>query len=243
MLTHRFVVDTSFTLDESKLARFAHFTDVLKDYAAPERRLYRGSIGEAGNPIFCFVVDFNLTTETSLNAGLHSTMTDYHKFLRTTFGLGTSQLLSRKSQKYLLTNQLSGNQNVIDMMRPQVHSIGTGHFGFSSGMAIVTEQSTPDDVPKGSVWWGAGSASRFWYDPEQEVIVIFVSSKMLVRYSQNLRIGLQRLVRAVVRTDDHVSSLTTYKPLNFASQDVSESLAAYARQQKSETSFSENRKH
>ena len=79
-------------------------------------------------------------------------------------------------------------------------------------MAVVTAQATYEDISVGSIWWGAGSASRFWIDVEQDVMAIFVSSEMLVRYSQNLRIGLQRLVRSVIKTDEHIQSLIAIKP-------------------------------
>jgi CubicO group peptidase (beta-lactamase class C family) len=161
------MVDTSFIVPEEKSERFAQLyspkgtpegtsawltrnksTELVVAQEMANRNFWPGATFESGG------------------AGLVSTAADYMRFSQMLLNGGEldgARLLSPKTIELMTSDQLG--------------DIGFGRagVGFGLGFAVTLDQGEVGEVGStGEYNWGGAAGTRFWIDPEEELIGIFM---------------------------------------------------------------------
>ena len=102
--------------------------------------------------------------------------------------INNNSVLSRKTIEYMTSNHLGYN---ISRDTP-LYLPGSG-YGFGLGFA-VRESNGLSSWPgsKGEYFWSGYAGTYFWIDPEEELIVIFMTQSVTNR--MNFRLLLRNLV-------------------------------------------------
>lgn len=168
--------DTYMVLPEDKLPRLA------KTY-----RYINGRMEESP-------IDLSyLTTQTyfSGGAGLVSTPADYLRFAQMMLNegkLGDVRILSRKTVELMTSNSI-GDLHIWDSF--EHNGIMGDKFGY--GFGIRTERGKYDQIESlGMYGWDGAFYTRFWIDPKEELIGIFMSQ--VDNYWQETLIGKFRVL-------------------------------------------------
>lgn len=152
--------DTAFDVPESKWDRLATLytpaeNGTVKRSAAPPQESYK-------KPTTLFLG----------GAGLVSTATDYARFCQMLLNGGTldgRRLLSRKSVELMSTDHL-GNL-------PRIGGGGTVPEGYGFGLTFAVNQDpgrSGSIGSKGEYNWGGAAGTRFWIDPKERMVGIFM---------------------------------------------------------------------
>jgi CubicO group peptidase (beta-lactamase class C family) len=111
--------------------------------------------------------------------GLVSTAHDYLRFceaLRRGGTLGDARILSRKTLGLMTANHLPGGKDLTQCaLGPFAETKYEGQ-GFGLGFSVVLDRArgaTPASV--GTYGWGGAASTIFWIDPEEELVVIFLT--------------------------------------------------------------------
>jgi CubicO group peptidase (beta-lactamase class C family) len=153
--------DTYFSLPESKFPRLAGL------YKMDENEKLVKATGYFNYPApqTCFMG----------GAGLVSTTTDYVRFAQMLLNKGElegKRILSRKTIELMTTNSI-GNESIFNSQK---------HFGiigdkFGYGFGIRTERGIFDELESlGSFGWDGAFYTKFWVDPKEDLIGIFMSN-------------------------------------------------------------------
>ena len=163
------MVDTSFTVDASKVNRFAN------NYTRP-----RGPL-----EVFEDAATSDYLQERTFKSGgggLTSTLPDYMRFgqmLANKGELNGTRILGRKTVEYATKNHLPGG---IDM-----DAMGAGGFAESAfkgigfcliGSVCVDPIAAPNMQSAGDYGWGGAAGTRFWIDPEEDLTCVFMTQFM-----------------------------------------------------------------
>ena len=162
LLTPLGMQDTHFYLPESKSDRLAVVYSVaeaggLKRSPDPGGMVGQGAYVEGPR------------TSYSGGAGLLSTATDYARFLQMLLGGGAldrTRILSPKSVELMTTNHIGD-------LSPDFFGDG---LGFGLGFYVVEDvgaRGVPGSV--GEFGWGGAYHSVFWVDPEEELVVVYLT--------------------------------------------------------------------
>jgi len=151
--------DTYFTLPQNKLPRLA--------------TLYKLSNGKLVPAIGYFHYP-DPQTYFSGGAGLVSTAADYSRFAQMLLNKGQldgKRILSRKTIELMTSNSIGD----LFIFNPFKHNgIMGDKFGY--GFGIRTERGIYDEVESiGTFGWDGAFYTRFWVDPKEELIGIFMS--------------------------------------------------------------------
>ena len=107
-------------------------------------------------------------------AGLVSTATDYARFAQMLLNKGElegKQILSRKSVELMTTNSIG---NIFIFTSFAHNGIMGDKFGY--GFGIRTERGIFDELESlGTFGWDGAFYTRFWVDPKEDLIGIFMS--------------------------------------------------------------------
>ena len=154
----------------SKLLSVAASGSIIDFTAATQHSFVKGLHG----------VDANSKTFESGGGGLLSTMHDYYLFANALANGGVSasgtRILSRKTMQYMTMNHLPNDLDLGALATPQYSEIGTAGAGFGLGFSVVmdpTRQGVP--VSTGTFAWGGAASTYFWVDPEEELVVVFMT--------------------------------------------------------------------
>jgi CubicO group peptidase (beta-lactamase class C family) len=149
------MVDTAFYVPEDKIARFA------ANYGPTEE----GGIK---------VIDAPATSEylnpdraPSGGGGLISTTNDYIRFAQMLLNKGEldgARLLGRKTLEWMTVNHLP----------PNLHPWDDPMFGFGLGFGVTTGLAGRNLGSVGRYGWGGAAGTRFWVDPQEELITLFM---------------------------------------------------------------------
>lgn len=130
-------------------------------------------------------------------AGLFSTLADYLRFARMLLNEGTAEdgiILSRETFALMCQNHLPKD------VRYGAYTSALGitapcpdnGLGFGLGLAVRTKRSRAIPGGIGEVFWPGVSGANFWVDPENEVVVVFLTHAPEDRARH--RIGLRKAV-------------------------------------------------
>jgi CubicO group peptidase (beta-lactamase class C family) len=165
------MIDTAFSVPDDKLERFAANYSPTDD----------GGIELQDDP-----ETSNYRTSPKFLAGGHglvSTASDYYIFLKMLLNGGVSdgcRYLSRKTIELMTTNHLPDGRSISD------HAVEEGWSdsifdgtGFGLGFSVILDPATAQLASSvGQYAWGGMASTAFWVDPEEEVIVVFMTQLM-----------------------------------------------------------------
>ena len=153
--------DTYFNIPESKLQRLSGV--YMQDKS---KKLVKATgYADYHYPQTCFMG----------GAGLVSTTADYFRFAQLLLNKGEldgKRILSRKTIELMTTNSI-GNEYIYTV---------NNHFGiigdkFGLGFAIRTERGVYDELESlGSFGWDGAFYTKFWVDPKEDLIAIFMTN-------------------------------------------------------------------
>ena len=129
--------------------------------------------------------------------GMVGTIDDYHRFARMLLGkgaLGDTRVLGRKTVEYMTTNHLPGNCDLAAMGQRVFSETSFEGIGFGLGFSVVVDPAAASVLDSvGEYAWGGAASTYFWVDPEEEVIVVFVT-QLLPSSTYPIRRELKTLV-------------------------------------------------
>jgi len=114
--------------------------------------------------------------------GLVSTLPDYLRFgqmLANKGELEGTRILSRKTVEYATQNHLPDNKDM--------ESMGAGGFSESAfkgvgfcllGSVCINPAAAPNMQSVGDYGWGGAAGTRFWVDPEEDIMCVFMTQFM-----------------------------------------------------------------
>ncbi len=119
----------------------------------------------------------DIRSAVSGDGGLHSTASDYAKFIRLILNDGIAddgtRLLAGNVIRALKTNQLAGFAVTLqDSPTPALarqFPLGAGRDGFGLGFQITGDRSNNDERAPGSLSWAGIFNTEFWIDPERGI--------------------------------------------------------------------------
>ncbi len=164
------MVDTDFHVPDDKIARFAACYEVqpgvrmaLQD--RPETSSFRTP-----------------PTMRSGGGGLVSTAADYLRFCRMMLNQGAldgRRYLSRKTVGLMTANHLPGRRTMHEMSISLFSEAAYAGAGFGLGVAVTTDPvQCLVPVSTGEYFWGGLASTAFWIDPQEELIVVFMTQLM-----------------------------------------------------------------
>jgi CubicO group peptidase (beta-lactamase class C family) len=183
------MVDTSFTIAAEQLPRFAcnylrQADGRLQLADAPETSQYRqGS--------FC-----------SGGGGLVSSVGDYFRFttmLRNRGELDGIRLLGRKTVELMTMNHLPGGQDLTQLAQAGAFTeTAYAGVGFGLGFSVMRDPAKAHILgTPGEYAWGGAASTAFWVDPQEDLIVIFMT-QLMPSSSYPLRRELRTLTYAAL---------------------------------------------
>jgi CubicO group peptidase (beta-lactamase class C family) len=164
------MADTSFVVADEQSKRFAtnyqrQPDDSLKVIDDPSKSIYRERTFFSGG------------------GGLISTAHDYFRFASMMLNKGELdgiRLLGRKTVELMTMNHLPGGQDLTELALPGMFT-ETAYAGVGFGLGFSVMQSparaqiagTP-----GEFAWGGAAGTAFWIDPDEQLIVVFMTQIM-----------------------------------------------------------------
>ena len=181
--------DTGFTVAPEQLPRFAcnyeHQRDgSLRLIDAPERTQYRECTLFSGG------------------GGLVSSAGDYFRFtsmLRNRGSLDGVRLLGRKSIALMTMNHLPGGQDLTQLAQAGAFTeTAYSGVGFGLGFSVMLDLARAQILgTPGEYAWGGAASTAFWVDPQEDLIVIFMT-QLVPSSSYPLRRELRTLTYAAL---------------------------------------------
>jgi CubicO group peptidase (beta-lactamase class C family) len=181
--------DTGFTIADEQLARFAcnyqrQSDGGLQVVDAPEHSVYRDCSLFSGG------------------GGLVSTAGDYFRFtsmLRNRGELDGVRLLGRKTVDLMTMNHLPGGQELMHLAQAGMFTeTAYAGVGFGLGFSVMLDPSRAQILGSpGEFAWGGAASTAFWVDPQEDLIVIFMT-QLMPSSSYPLRRELRALTYAAL---------------------------------------------
>ena len=157
--------DTSFTLSEDRVDRFAALytcsdSDPMALVESADQSIYTGGV-----------------TTFSGGAGLLSTVSDYWRFteiLRRKGELDGVRLLGRKTVEYMTRNHLPAD--LAAMGQPIFAETSYHGIGFGLGFSVMLDPVKARIIGSpGEYAWGGAASTAFWIDPVEDITTIFLT--------------------------------------------------------------------
>lgn len=176
--------DTAFVVPAEKLDRFAQLytPEGSAQGIAGFRNMGRGPLVVADAQVSAGYMEG--ATFESGGAGLASTARDYLRFSQMMLNGGELdgvRILSPKTVELITTNHLGDLQM----------GFGRSGVGFGLGFAVSLDQGHIGEIGSpGEYSWGGAAGTRFWIDPEEELIGIFMVQSIphRTRLAQTFRV-------------------------------------------------------
>jgi len=161
--------DTSFMVASRKSDRFAanyqrEADKTLKLIDDPERSNY------LKQPTFF-----------SGGGGLTGTTADYLRFcemLRRGGELGGARILGPRTIELMHRNHLAGGKDLSQMAIGAFSETAYEGVGFGLGFAMTLGQVEAGGLGGGEYYWGGAASTIFWVDPNEDMVVIFMTQLM-----------------------------------------------------------------
>ena len=113
--------------------------------------------------------------------GLASTTADYLRFcemLRRGGELDGTRILGRRTIELMARNHLSGNRTLTDMAIGAFSETAYEGIGFGLGFATTLDNVASGTLGQGDFYWGGAASTIFWVDPNEDLVVIFMTQLM-----------------------------------------------------------------
>lgn len=111
--------------------------------------------------------------------GLVGTIDDFSRFCQMLLNGGElqgSRLLSYKTVEYMRQNHLPDNKDMAAMGQAVWSETSYQGVGFGLGFAVVVDPVAACMITsKGEHHWGGAASTFFWIDPEEDMVVVFVT--------------------------------------------------------------------
>ena len=162
------MVDTGFRVSAEKRERFATLYTPKGTVANREAFISQGPMTKEIEPLNADDLSSygESTTYFSGGGGLASTARDYLRFCQMMLNGGTlhgQRLLSRKTVELMTTSHMQGIEGFRDAS------------SFGLGFSIVEDVGgTAELGSKGTYAWGGAAGTKFWIDPKEKMIGIFM---------------------------------------------------------------------
>jgi CubicO group peptidase (beta-lactamase class C family) len=182
------MVDTSFEIPADKVARLASCYErnlqkqmVLQDDCQDSRYLQR--------------------TFWSGGGGLLSTVQDYYRFCQMLLNGGSldgQRIIGSRTLRFMTRNHLPGG---VDMSQVATGSFSeTVYEGVGFGLGFATKldpvrNGSPGS--RGSFFWGGLASTLFWVDPDEELVVVFLT-QLIPSSTFNFRGQLESIIYAAL---------------------------------------------
>lgn len=114
--------------------------------------------------------------------GLVSTAGDYFRFCQMVLNGGTLEgvrILGRKTVEYMTTNHLPDNKDMASMSVSTYEQVAPEGSGFGLGFSVILSPVDAGVIGStGEYSWGGAASTAFWIDPEEDMVVIFLTQFM-----------------------------------------------------------------
>jgi CubicO group peptidase (beta-lactamase class C family) len=183
------MTDTAFYVPPEKTARFA--ANYMK---TPARQL---------QPIeFPIGIDyFNPPAGPSGGGGLVGTMGDYMRFadmLRAGGELDGARIIGPRTLRLMCANHLKGGATLAEFSTGGLFSESTTTgVGFGLGLAGGIDPTAAGTPATADYYWGGAASTYFWFDPVDELAVVFMT-QLMPSNAYDLRRQLKNLVYAAI---------------------------------------------
>lgn len=161
------MTDTAFYVAPEKLDRFAQV------YERGPNKILKPTT-EMGGGAFTKPPAF-----LSGGGGLVSTAADYFRFCQMLLNGGEldgARILGRKTIELMTMNHLPGGQDMTDLSISSFSQTESEGFGFGLGFAVHLGSNLSQIIGScGEFFWGGAASTAFWIDPEEDLIVIFMT--------------------------------------------------------------------
>jgi CubicO group peptidase (beta-lactamase class C family) len=129
--------------------------------------------------------------------GLVSTTRDYLRFTQLLLNGGSLdgvRLLSPRTVKYMASNHLPGGADLTSFGRPLFSETRYDGVGFGLGFAVTQDPVAYKTLTNpGESYWGGMASTAFWFDPAEELAVVFMT-QLLPSSTYPIRPQLRQLV-------------------------------------------------
>lgn len=182
------MVDTDFFVPSDKVDRFA--ANYIK---TPSRAMF---------PIeFPLQADY-LKPPAMLGGGggLVGTMADYIRFgdcLRAGGTLDGVRIIGRRTLELMGANHLKDGKSLNEMAIGLFSEATTVGAGFGLGLASTIDPVAAGSLASGDRYWGGAASTYFWFDPDDELTVVFMT-QLMPSSSYDIRRQLKNLVYAAI---------------------------------------------
>jgi CubicO group peptidase (beta-lactamase class C family) len=124
-----------------------------------------------------------LTKPTFLSGGggLTSTMADYVRFcemLRRGGELDGARVLGPRTLRMMTRNHLTGGRDLTQMAQGAFSETAYEGVGFGLGFAMTLDAVGAGSIAAGDYYWGGAASTIFWVDPNEDLVVIFMTQLM-----------------------------------------------------------------
>jgi len=114
--------------------------------------------------------------------GMASTLADYHRFCRMLLNEGEldgARIISRKTLSLMTANHLPGGGDLTQHSKALFSEAENAGTGFGLGFATTIDPAaTMVPGSKGDYFWGGMFSTAFFVDPQEDVIMIFMTQLM-----------------------------------------------------------------
>lgn len=113
--------------------------------------------------------------------GLVGTSRDYLRFcemLRRGGELDGKRLLAPRTIELMRKNHLPGGKLLSSLAVGRYAESNTQGIGFGLGFASTLDQAEAGSVSQGEFYWGGAASTIFWIDPNEQLVVIFMTQLM-----------------------------------------------------------------
>jgi CubicO group peptidase (beta-lactamase class C family) len=161
--------DTSFEIDASRVDRFS---------SCYESDLNKAMVrNDDGQDSSYQNRDFH-----SGGGGLISTVGDYYRFCQMLLGGGSlegTRIIGPRTLDFMTRNHLPGGADMGEYATGGFSESAYDGVGFGLGFATkINAVDNGNPASAGSFYWGGLASTLFWVDPEEELVVIFMTQLM-----------------------------------------------------------------
>jgi CubicO group peptidase (beta-lactamase class C family) len=114
--------------------------------------------------------------------GLVSTAHDYFRFCQMLLNGGEldgARILGRKTIQMMTLNHLPDGKDMKQMSFSSFSELPMEGSGFGLGFSVIQDQAKSGQIgDAGEYAWGGAASTRFWINPKEELIVIFMTQLM-----------------------------------------------------------------
>jgi|HubBroStandDraft_1064217.scaffolds.fasta_scaffold32849_2 CubicO group peptidase (beta-lactamase class C family) len=163
------MVDTAFTVAPEKIARFA--ANYQREPDKTLKLIDDPLNSRFGRPTGYF----------SGGGGLTGTTADYLRFgemLRRGGALDGVRILGPRTIELMHQNHLPGGQDLTQLGIGGFSETTNEGIGFGLGFAMTVDPAKTGSVSGGDYYWGGAASTIFWIDPEEELVVVFMTQLM-----------------------------------------------------------------